>query len=318
MYHIVQRNPKSDGTTPNLPPSVVDRSPTYSLETFDNLASKQSQMLFRNPREAQYDLVIHFLKWFGVPELKVMRDKVLDYLRKSGLNAHVSLEPTDDGFGNPTDTVHLHIITDDDRGKDFLLNLGRTSCLAAGLQDKAICHATKNEFDVECHKLYDYGGYIDYVTKHNREEKVHLFIRGSRIRRFYTLNDWFIDATGSRRKRGDIWGSIKQEKQYKGFVKRLKKSERFIALQFLPIDNKRPTDYGKLKMVLDNEEDETLYDWYSTLVGKPTVFHTKPPGWLTRTLPSQSRKCNDLFIALEKRLLCTDSIEVMYAMVIYH
>ena len=113
MYPIVQRNPKEYWKNPSLPPLVRDRSPTNSLESFNNLASKESQILFRNPREAKYDIVIHFLKWFSVPELKIMRDRVFDYLRKSGLNAYVALEPTDDGFGNPTDTVHFHILTDD-------------------------------------------------------------------------------------------------------------------------------------------------------------------------------------------------------------
>jgi len=168
-------------------------------------------ILFRNPREAKYEIVIHFLKVYMEPELKRTRDKVFDYLRKSGLNAFVALEPTDDGFGNPNDCVHFHILTDDMRGIDALRELGRTVCLAAGLQDKAVCNAPENEFDVECRGLYDYAGYIDYVTKHNREDEVHLFIRGSRMQRFYFLNDWYIDADGNRRNKTDIWDEIKQE-----------------------------------------------------------------------------------------------------------
>ena len=211
MYPIVQRKLKHKCTNNFLPPNVINRSPTDSLESFNNLASKEAQILFRNPREAKYEIVIHFLKVYMEPELKKIRDKVFDYLRKSGLNAFVALEPTDDGFGNPNDCVHFHILTDDDRGIDFLRELGRTICLAAGLQDKEVCNAPENEFDVECRGLYDYAGYIDYVTKHNREDEVHLFIRGSRIQRFYFLNDWYIDANGNRRNKTDIWKEIIQE-----------------------------------------------------------------------------------------------------------
>jgi hypothetical protein len=329
MIKIVQRHPARYSQFNVNHPLVKDRSPTNSLESFNNLANKEKQILQRNYREAKYEFVIHFCKVLDVPELKEKRDKVFGYLRKVGLNAALSIEPTTDGFDNPTDTVHFHGLTDDERGVDFLRELCRTACLAAGLQDKAVSGAPKNEFDIECRPLDDGYEYLDYFTKYEMEDKVYLFIRGSRIQRFYCIGDWFIDADGNRRNKGEIWEEIKQEtrerhhaheeEKKKEAVKcRLKKSEKFITLNSQKVGRQLPTDHTKLKEVLDKKTDATLYDWYSILLAKPTLFHTIPPRWLTEILPSQVMKCNDLLDAAEERIRCSNNSDIIFALEIYH
>jgi hypothetical protein len=329
MVQIVQRNPKRYSNFHYAHPLVKDRSPTNSLESFNNLADKEKQILQRNHRVPKYEFVIHFCEVLDVQELKKKRDKVFGYLRKVGLKAVICIEPTVDGFGNPTDTVHFHGLTDDERGEDFLRELCRTACLAAGLQDKKISGAAKNEFDVECRSLYDGKKYFDYFTKHDREEKVNLFISGSRIQRFYFIGDWFIDAYGNKRSKGDIWEENKQEirerhrsneesKKKEAIKCRLKQSERFIPLPIRKVMRQLPTDFYRLKKVLEKETDKTLYDWYSILQAKPALFHTKPPDWLVKTLPSQAKKWNDLLDAVEERILYSNNTDIIVALEIYH
>ena len=58
-----------------------------------------------------------------------------------------------------------------------------------------------------------------------------------------------------------------------------------------------------MKMMLCHETDETLYDWFSILRGKPTIFGTKPPKWLRTTLQGQWQKRRDLLEALYERVM---------------
>jgi hypothetical protein len=317
---IVQRKPERDIQYVCDNPLIKNRSPTDSLASFNNLASKESQILRRNPRVAKHDIVIYFLKVFDVPELKAMRDKVFGYLRKAGLNAVANIEPTEDGFGHPTDTVHFHILTDDERDKDFLRQLGRDACLAAGLQDKAMCNAPRNEFDVECRDIYDYDRYIDYFTKLDREEYVNLFIKKSRIQRFYTIGNWFSDANGNPRGKGDIWKEIKQEtkeRKCKMTIERLKQSERLIPMKNKVPKWEPPANQARLQEVLDKEYDETLYDWFSILLGQPTLFDTEPPDWL-ENIPRHSRKCHDLLDAIYDIIRNSENTDIVLALEHYH
>ena len=201
MERIVQINPFRQCNLNFNYRLVKSRSPTDSLETFCNLALRETLILRLNPRVAKYEIVLHVLKLLTIPEIKSFRKRVFDYLRKMKINAVANIEPTTDGFGNPTDTVHFHVLTDDVRGEMFLRDLLKTACLAAGL--------LSNEFRIDYRPLYDYHGYIRYFTKRDYPEKVYLFVRGSRIQRFYTIGNWFIDVDGNKRSKADIWNEIK-------------------------------------------------------------------------------------------------------------
>jgi hypothetical protein len=302
-------------------PFLLNRSPTDSLESYNNLAKKEAQMLRRNPRKAKYEITWHILIFLDIPELKSIRDKVFDYLRKAGINAVACIEPTRDGFGNPNDTVHFHILTDDERGIDYLKDLTRTACLAAGLQDKAVSHAAKNEFDVECRELWDYDGYIKYFTKVDMPEKVHLFIQGSRVQRFYTIGDWYIDDDGNTKQKGESWQEVKRETRAKRYAEtkaRLQRTEKFIPVRHRKTTWEFPTNHTRLQALLDKETDETLYDWLCALLGKKTVFQTAPPEWLRYTIRYTPLKCNDLLDAIYERLLKTDNMDIVFALEIYH
>ena len=66
------------------------------------------------------------------------------------------------------------------------------------MQDKQICNDPKNEFDVECLDIDDWEKRVKYFTKLDRKEEVYLFIRKSRIQRFYIIGNCFIDADGNK------------------------------------------------------------------------------------------------------------------------
>ena len=210
MVQIVQRHPKRYSKFTYGHPQGKNRSPTDSIESFLNLADKERQILQKNCRIPRYEIVVHILEPLDVPELKTTLSKIFDHFRQEDLVSVINVEPTDDGFGNPTDTVHSHILTDDERGVDFLRELGRAACLVAGLKDKATCNVAKNEFDVECRPLYDGYKYYDYFTKFDRPEELYLFVRGSRIQRFRTTGNWYIDANGKKDKTKK-WNEIIQK-----------------------------------------------------------------------------------------------------------
>jgi hypothetical protein len=110
----------------------------------------------------------------------------------------------------------------------------------------------------------------------------------------------------------------KQMKRYKEIKDRLNKSARFIPMRSQLTMENRPTNFAALKELLDNRNDQVWYDWYSILKGKPTVFQTEPPDWLLHRIQSCPQQFDDLLKALDKRLQNTDSLEVYYALQIYH
>ena len=312
MIEIVQRHPRRCSKYRFNHPLVIDRSPTNSLESFDNLASKERQILEHNHRVPKYEFVIHFLEVLDVPELKEKRDKIFGYLRKVGLKSVICIEQTDDGFGNPTDTVHFHGLTDDVRGVKYIRELCRTACLAAGFQDKETSGADKNEFDVECRELDEPEKYYAYFTKHEREEKVYLFVRGSRIQRFYFTGDWFIDINGNKINKGAIWDKIKEETRKRHLANKKRQSIKNNVGHCCPNVTER-ANQTKLKSVLDKETIRTLYDWHCILSNRPALFQTIPPPWFN-TLQSQPLKRNDLLEALAERLWDGRELDYLYTM----
>ena len=78
--------------------------------------------------------------------------------------------------------------------------------------------------------------------------------------------------------------------RYYTTIEDLKRSEVFIPVKYQRSGWERPTDQYRLKRVIRQESDHVLYDWYSILRGKPTVFRTKPPRWLVDAIQRQHRK----------------------------
>ena len=298
---LYQKSPKDETIWDNY------GSFTLSRRSYDLSAKHEAVVLLRNGTVPNYTITLKYLVKMSASQIAELWSKHSDRLQRAGIVGRVAIEITKNKRRTrPVNRVHYHLAVQDTRTSDELIELVECVCL---------CEMPASSFQVHCKPIDNWQKRVWYFVKYKRPDN-YLFRPNLPLQKFYTINKkkWWTYPDGRPRTRA----SIEYQIQLFAIAKHLKESERFIALQFPKIANERPTDYSKLKTVLDNEEAETLYDWYSILSGKPTVFHTEPPDWLLRTLPSQPRKCNDLFEALEKKLVRTDSIEVMYAMVLYH
>lgn len=296
---IVQQKPRSTGRNPFCPLGVTDRSPTYSLESFNNLAGKIRSILYRNNWQATQEIVVRFLKRLDKCSINKVRKEIFSHLRKLGINAIVHIEPTVNKSGKLNGRVHIHILTDDKRGEKFLRELFNGACLMGRLRNKAISGFHRNEFKVNYRRLTDYRKYIRYFTKHNLPHKIRLFTKGktgepgTRIQRFYFIGNCFIDTAGNPTTAKAIWAGIRQEMQEKAMKTRQEE-----AIASLSDDR-----IAKLQRIVNDASDRTLHDWHCVLTGETGMLRTPIPNWLYR-LPERERDA--LLWVIDLRLRPTD------------
>ena len=162
----------------------------------------------------------------------------------------------------------------------------------------------------------------------------YLFKPGLRLRTYHTIGQWWTYPDGiTPRTKGSIEAEMKAfsidrhfeqlERSKEEHMKAKKKeafakSEKFIAVKHQWGGWEHPTDPDKLKAVLDKESDRTLYDWFSVMLGQPTIFQTIPPNWLLDSIQGQYQKCYDFVNALYQRLRCSNDPDVALCLEIYH
>ena len=160
-----------------------NRSMTDSLESNQNGATKKSLLLRLNNRLPTIAITLHFLKVFSIQEIKFYRTKIFRYLKEHGIEAVVSIELTKDVYGHPNNTVHFHILTDDQRSQKELRKLFNDACERRGL-------IRGQDFRIDYKKLYDPDWYFDYFTKRNCRG-ITLFQTGTGLYKFYQIGKWF-------------------------------------------------------------------------------------------------------------------------------
>ena len=144
---------------------------------------------------------------------------------------------------------------------------------------------------------------------------VYLFRKNLKLPKFYKIGQWWVYPDGTPR----TVASLKKEMlQFVIVRQRLRKSEKFIPVKPRSAEWEWPTNKAKLKATLDKEDDMTLYDWFSIMLRKPTVFQTIPPRWLLDRIQSQPLKCHDFLNALYERLRNTTNKDIILAFQIYH
>jgi len=173
---------------------------TDSLESYQNGAHKELQILQRNGRIPTTEIVLHFLVEYEAKVINLLRKKIFLYLAKHGLEADVSSELTKGVNGQPNNTVHYHILTDDPRSKSEVLKLMHTACKQYGL-------VRDRDYRVNYRKLYNGYTYFRYFTKYGYETP--LFCKGTGIQKFYQIGKWF------KKGKIKIWDEIKKEMQEK-------------------------------------------------------------------------------------------------------
>jgi len=231
-------------------------------------------------------------------------------LRNKGVVAKVAVEITKDEWRQrPVNRVHYHFVAKDNRTAEEMQEL--FECVYERAMPCADFVVHVRQFDEA------QGGwkkYIEYFLK-LWEEDNYLFRKGG-LRRFYTINEWkWWSLDGITNSPMEL---IDEAVKLYAIAKRLKKSERFIPVQDRLPGSPEPTDDRAMKGLLCDQTDETLYDWFAILRGKPTLFGTKPPNWLLDSLQSQPWKLRDLLMALYERVTHADNMDILYALEIYH
>ena len=187
MQQLYQDNPRVKSTYTHR----INRSFTDSLESYQNGAAKEVKILRLNQRLPRVALILHFLTVLSLQDIKKYRTKIHRYLQRHGLEAVMSIEPTRDRFGCPSNTVHFHIITDDPRSEHELKDLLIKACSLQGLVEHI-------DFCVDYRVLYDPDGYLDYFTKRYCKDVI-LFQIGLCLQKFYQIGKWF------RKKKSKLW-----------------------------------------------------------------------------------------------------------------
>jgi len=294
-----------------LPPGW--KSKTESKESFRKEASHELGRLLVNGTIPDHIVQVNYLAEFSVKDIKNLWQKHSRRLRDAGIVARVTMEITKDEWRQrPVNRVHYHFVAKDKRTRVELKTLFERIYQS---------EMKPSDFKVGVFPFNEarggWKGYIRYFVKlYNNDH--YLFTRGLWLRQYFTINEekfWtYPDCTTSR----TLTSIEKQMQRYMITKHRLQKAEKIIAVKHRRIERERSINYAKLTAVLDKETDRVLYDWYSILLSKPTVFQTKPPAWLIDNLQSQLGKREALLKALIRRLQNTDSLEVYFALQIYH
>ena len=304
---LYQPSPRRKSQYPGL------KSKTESLESYRRDALHEYGRLKVNGTIPNHIVQVNYKTELSLEEIRGLWSKHSDRLRRAGIVARVAMEITRDEWRQrPVNKVHYHFVAKDDRSKDEMEELFKAVLMMEMEQSAFKLHVFP--FD----EKYGWKGYIAYFVKlRNKDGKDPiLFKKGLRMRKYFTINEskWWTYPDGTPR----TMESIKEAMQrYKIAKKKLKMTEKFYEIKRQPARKETPTDVAELIAVLANETDETLYDWFAILLGKPTVFQTIPPKWLLDTIHWQPKKRFDLFNTIYIVLQDTDNPLIHFAFEIY-
>ena len=282
------------------------RSYTLSRLSYNLAAKREAVALLVNGRVPNYVITLNYLEEMPVSRIKYLWSKHSRRLLRAGITGRVAIEITkDQRRRHPLNRVHYHIIVQDSRTPQQLRQVVKEVCM---------CEMLPDTFKVKCKPIDNWRGSVWYFVKY-RVARNYMFRSKLGLKKFYTIGNWWTNKDGTVTTKE----SILNEMQRYAITKRwLKASEKFITVERRSAEWELPTDYTKLQAVLDKMSDKVLYDWFSILLGKPTVFETTAPRWLIDALQSQPQKRYDLLDAIYARLCYTTKSDIIIAMKIYH
>lgn len=297
---------------------LYSKSKTESLESFHRAALQEYGALVINGTIPNHIVQLNYLKVFPIAKIRSLWKTLSRCLRYAGVIARVSMENTKDkSRKRPVNRIHYHfVVQDHKRTHDELKKLFEEKCLRL---------LYKSDFKVHVFPFDEakggWKGYIGYFLKLRDKDNNILFESGFWLRNYYTIGNWWTYPDGNTpRKLGPVTekGSILWEMQRYAIKKRHQESEKLIPVERRPPAEDIPTDFARLKALLDRETDETLYDWISILLGVPTLFNTDPPEWLLFSIQSQYRKSFELMVAIWNRLKNTQNLSIILAFEFYY
>ena len=310
IQRLYQERPLQESKFPGY------KSKTESYESFRLDARSEWGSLMVNGTIPNHIVQVNYLTELSVEQIQRLWSSHSRRLHGKGIIARVAREITRDSYKQrPVNRVHYHYVV-----KDHTRTRAELKELFEAVYQ---CDMDRSAFEIHVfpfdEKKGGWKGYIAYFVKlKNKEGKPALFEKNIGLRKYLTIGQWWTDDDGVTPIRT---GDIKKKKQRYMITKgRLRMSEKMIPLQF-DNDNGHSgerADQAKLKNVLDNQTDKTLYDWYSILLAKPALFGTIPPDWLIQRIWKQPLKCIDLLKAIEGRIRYSDNPDIITALQVYH
>lgn len=204
---LYQENPKEKSTF-KPPNGQKHRCYTNSYQSYKNAADKKAAILVTNNRWPIKEIVWHLLIVLTSKEIKKLRTKIFRYLKDHGIVAVVAIELTRGKNGEPNNTVHFHILTDDPRSEEELEKLLIKAC-----ERKSVGLDEGEDFIVGFRELTRPETCFDYFTKRNRTDKdwcklnkkkrVILFEKGTGLQKFYEIGKWY------KKKESELWEDFK-------------------------------------------------------------------------------------------------------------
>ena len=302
---LYQAHPRLESVRPGK------RSNTESIESYHLEALHEYGRLIVNGTIPNHIIQVNYQTEMTKEELQAQWMRQSRRLRIKGIVARVGVEITKDKWRRqPVNRVHYHFVAKDDRTTAEMKELF-----------ERIWWLERSCIEVEVHvfpfkeKLGGWKKFIEYFLKLWDEDNA-LLEKGG-LRKYHTVNEhkWWTFPDGTTHRPLD---SIDEAVQLYAVAQRLKRLEQFIPVKRRPPEKPIPTDDAKMKMMLCHEADATLYDWFSILRGKPTLFGTKPPKWLKTTLQGQWQTRRDLLEALYERVSDAENMGIILALKIYH
>jgi len=288
------------------------RSKTESKESYRVDALHEYGRLKVNGTIPNHIIQVNYKTELSKERIQELWKKHSGRLRRAGIVARVGLEITKDKYRQrPVNKVHYHIVAKDDRSADEMKAI--FECVFESEMPRSAFKVHVFPFD---ESLGGWEKYIEYFLKLWEDDNI--LLKKGGLRRYYTINKdkWWTYPDGSPRSMASIEEGIQQ---YAIAKKRLKKSERFFEVnKDQPATKEKPINVDKLIATLEKETDETLYDWFAILLGKPAVFGTKPPDWLLDQIHREPQKrfhfINVLYIVIRE----TENPLIVFAFEIYH
>jgi len=294
------------------PPEMTawDKSGSFTLSrrSYNIGAMHEAIALLINGTVPNYNIRLNYRIEMPVKRIRELWKLHSRRLEREGIVARVAMEVTKNQWRTrPVNRPHYHIACCDDRKPSELIKLVKDICLK---------EMPKGAFMVTHKRIVDWSVAVWYFVKY-RKRNNYLFRTGLGLQKFYTISrkSWWTYNDGTPRTKASI---IDEMVDFNNRKHRLTRLEKFIPVKRRVAEWEFPIKQDILKGILDNETDEVLYDWFSILLGKPTIFQTEPPKWLLDNLQSQPLKIYDLLNILYARISQSTNPDIIFCIRYYH
>jgi hypothetical protein len=180
------------------------RSWTATRETYQNAARREYELLLANPRQANHEIVVGYLKEFFIRELleqfMLIKERLLEYK----IIAYYVVEITEDGNGKPANRMHYHFFIEGKFSIRKLRDIYKDACQYAGLHSKDY---KVNYYPIPDRKTFERKSM--YTLKYDKYAgQAILFQPHTGINKVGSIGWWFINPDGTKANKDAMWKSI--------------------------------------------------------------------------------------------------------------